>query len=304
MNFPIVKITTQDDYPLHGLLLEPDVKTETVIIHLHGSAGNFYQSTFYPYLFNLANDLNIAFLSTNSRGSDVYNIETGTKHTGAAIEIFEECLFDIDAWIEFALSKGYKNIILEGHSFGTNKIQYYTLNGKHKSKIKALILLGFTDSYGGQLEYLKKNNKDNEDILREAEKLIKQNKPFQLLSDLYINWGELPQTAQSYKNFMTSGSALSNILPLGQNKNFTNFKKIATPILGIVGDSGECTVIPPKEAVDRLNKENKNAEFYMIENCNHSYQGKEKELIKIIRVFLEKYQLSSPEGRENLARKK
>ena len=151
MNFPIVKVTTQDDYPLHGLFSEPKVKTESIIIHLHGSAGNFYQSTFYPYLFNLAKDLNIAFLSTNGRGSDVYDIETGTKYTGAAIEISEECLFDIDAWIEFVFSKGYKNIILEGHSFGTNKIQYYALNGKHKSKIKALILLGFTDSYGGQL---------------------------------------------------------------------------------------------------------------------------------------------------------
>ncbi len=294
MNFPIVKVTTQDDYPLHGLLFEPKNKTNSIIIHFHGSAGNFYQSTFYSYLFQLAEELNIAFLSTNSRGSGVYEVETGTKYTGAAIEIFEECLFDIDSWIELALSEGYENIILEGHSFGTNKIQYYALNGKHKSKIKALILLGFTDSYGGQLEYLKKNNNDNKDILREAEQLIKQNKPFKLLSDLYINWGELPQSAQSYKNFMTPNSALSNVLPLGQNKIFVNFKKITVPILGIVGDTGECTVIFPKLAVERLNKENKNAECHMIENSNHSYQGKEKELVKIIKGFLIKHQLYSP----------
>jgi len=285
-NYPIVKVTTLDGYSLHGLLLEPKVKGESIIIHLHGSAGNFYQSAFYPYLFKLANDLNIAFLSTNNRGSDVYYVEIDTKYTGAAIEIFEECLFDIDAWIKFALSIGYKNIILEGHSFGTNKIQYYALNGKYKKMVKALILLGFTDSYGGQLEYLKKNNQRNEDILKEASELIKENKPFQLLSDLYINWGELPQTAQSYKNFMTSGSVLSNILPLGQSKNFTNFKKIGIPILGVVGDTGECTVISPKKAVDRLSKENKNARCYMIEDCNHSYQGKEEELIKIIRIFI------------------
>ncbi len=304
MNFPIVKVTTQDDYPLHGLLFEPKTKTNSIIIHFHGSAGNFYQSTFYPYFFQLAEELNIAFLSTNSRGSGVYEVETGTKYTGAAIEIFEECLFDIDAWIEFALSNGYKNIILEGHSFGTNKIQYYALNGKYKSQIKVLILLGFTDSYGGQLNYLRKNGKNNEDVLKEAEELIKQNKPFQLLSDLYINWGELPQAAQSYKSFMTPDSALSNILPLGQNKAFTNFKKITVPILSIVGDTGECTVISPKEAVDRLNKENKNTNCYLIENCTHSYSGKEKELTKIISGFLIRNQLNSPEGRENRARKK
>ncbi len=125
---------------------------------------------------------------------------------------------DIDAWIKFALSKGYKNIILEGHSFGTNKIQYYALNGKYRKRIKALILLGFTDSYGGQLAHLEKIKQRNEDVLREAEKLIKQNKPLQLLSDLYVNWGELPQTAQSYRSAMAFGSALSNVLPLGQKK--------------------------------------------------------------------------------------
>lgn len=297
MSFSIIKVTTKDGHPLHGLFSEPK-KNESIIIHFHGSAGNFYQSTFYPDLFKLAEEVNIAFLSTNSRGSDVYEVETGTKYTGAAIEIFEECLFDIDAWIEFALSRGYKNIILEGHSFGTNKIQYYALNGKHRSEIKALVLLGFTDSYGGQLEYLKENNKNNDEVLKEAEELIRHNKPFQLLSDLYINWGELPQTAQSYKSFMAPNSALSNVLPLGQNKTFTNFKKIAIPMLGIVGDTGECTVIPPKDAVDRLNKENKNAEFHMIENCNHSYLGKEQELIKIIRDFLKNINKTHPKSEQ------
>ncbi len=285
MSFPIVNVTTQDGYILHGLLSEPQKKFDSIVIHIHGSAGNFYQSSFYPALFGLVNELNIAFLSTNNRGTGVYDIETGTKFRGAAIEIFEECLMDIDAWIEFAFSKGYTNIFLEGHSFGTNKIQYYILKGKHKASIKALILLGFTDSYAGQLEYLKENHIKNEDMLDEAEQLIKQQKPYQLLSNLLINWGELPQTAKSYINFMTPGSALSQILPIQDPQPLLNFRKVQIPILGIVGDRNECTVIPPKDAVDRLNKENDNARCYMIENCNHSYLGKEKELTAILRSF-------------------
>ena len=203
MKFPIVKVTTKDGFILHGLLSEHEKKSKTIIIHIHGSAGNFYQSNFYPYLFKMVEDLNIAFLSTNNRGTGVYDVELGTKYRGAAIEIFEECLLDIDAWVEFAMTLGYKNIILEGHSFGTNKIQYYYLNGKYKSKIRALILLGFTDSYGGQLEYLKSQRLNNDDILKEAKKLISKNKPIQLLSYLLINWGELSQTAQSYQYWQT-----------------------------------------------------------------------------------------------------
>jgi pimeloyl-ACP methyl ester carboxylesterase len=286
MNFPIVKVVTQDGYILHGLLSEPQQKSDWIVIHIHGSAGNFYQSTFYPELFEMAQDLNIGFLSANNRGTGVYDIETGTKPRGAAVEIFEECLMDIDSWIEFSLSKGFNNIILEGHSFGTNKIQYYVLNGKYRSYIKALILLGFTDSYGGQLEYLKRENIRNEDVLKEADDLINKNKLNQLLANPVINWGELPQSAKSYKNMMSPDSALSKILPL-QSVSLPNFRKINIPILGIVGDRNECTVIPPKEAVEFLNRENKNAMCYVIGNCDHSYHGKEDELVKLIQPFLQ-----------------
>ena len=208
MENPLVKVVTSDRYPLHGLLLKPAKKTKTIIIHMHGSAGNFYQNTFYPFLFEMANDLGVSFLSTNSRGTGVYDVEVGTKYRGAAIEIFEECLLDIDAWIEYALGLGYTNIILEGHSFGTNKILYYILNGKYKGKVKALILLGFTDSYGGQLEYLKTQGIKNEEVLKVAEELVSQNKKEQLLSYPLINWGEVPQSAYSYLNFMSPNSEL------------------------------------------------------------------------------------------------
>jgi pimeloyl-ACP methyl ester carboxylesterase len=216
----------------------------------------------------------------------VYDVEKEVKYRGAAIEIFEECLLDIDAWIGFALKKGYDDIILEGHSFGTKKIQFYILNGKYKDKIKALILLGFTDSYGGQLEYLKTIDVENNKILEEAKQLISENKPFQLLSYWLINWGELPQSAQSYNSFMSPGSELSKILPLREKRKLSNFRRIKKPILGVVGDRNECTVIPPKTAVDLLNKENTYAKCFMINKCNHSYEGKEGELISIIRSFI------------------
>jgi len=287
MELTLEKVSTTDGYSLHGLLFEPKKQSKTIIIHMHGSAGNCYQSNFYPYLFKMANQLNIAFLSTNSRGTGVYDVEKGAKYRGAAIEIFEECLLDIDAWIEFALNKGYDDIILESHSFGTNKTQFYILNGKHKDKIKALILLGFTDSYGGQLEYLKTVNIKNDEVLKKAKQLISENKPFKLLPYWLINWGELPQSAQSYYNFMSPGSELSKILPFGEKKKLSNFRRIKKPILGIVGDRNECTVIPPKTAVDLLNKENTYAKCFMVKNCNHLYEGKEEELITIIKSFIE-----------------
>jgi pimeloyl-ACP methyl ester carboxylesterase len=285
MNYPIVKVTTEDDYTLHGILSERE-KNKGIIIHIHGTAGNFYFSPFLQELAQTVDTLNYSFLSTNNRGSGVYNVEKGTKYTGAAIELFEECLLDIDAWVSFVLQKGYKNIILEGHSFGTNKIQYYALNGKYRSAIKALILLGFTDSYGTQLQYLNTIHRKNEEYLQEARQLMDQNKPLQILSDLYANCGELPQTAQSYFNLMSKDSALSRVIPLRKGKDLINFRKIKIPILGVVGDKNEYTVIPIQDAMKLLQSENKLATIRQIKSCTHGYTGKEKQLAEIIKRFI------------------
>ena len=282
----LVKVNTPDGLILHGLSVRPTKTTDKVIIHIHGSSGSFYFNSFYPYLFEMATKNGFAFLSTNSRGSDVYNVEAGVKPTGAAVEIFEECLIDIDTWIEFAVNQGYKNIILEGHSFGTNKIQYYLQKGKYKDIINSVILLGFCDSYGGQLVFLKKNCFKNEDILNEAKKLVSEGKPYQLLSHPFINWGELPQAAESYISHMSPDSELSKILPLKVNGKLPNFAKIDIPILGIVGDHDECTVIEPQNAVNLLNNANKNAKCFMIKGSNHQYTGKEQELVALITSFI------------------
>jgi len=288
MTYPIDKVTTKDNIDLHGLYL-PGKGKKTVLIHVHGSAGNFYENPFIQTIYECFEKEGIGFLSTNNRGTGVYNIEAGTKYRGAAIEIFEECLLDIDAWIEFALSRGYKNIILQGHSFGTNKVQYYALNGKYISKIKALILLGFTDSYGTQLKYLENTDLKNEDYLKEANKLVAQNKPLQLLSNLYTNCGELPQTAQSYLNFMSKGSVLSEVLPLRKGRDLVNFQKINIPILGILGDQNEYTVIPIKDAMKLLESENKNCKCFQLINSPHNYIGKEEELINLLLDFIRKH---------------
>ena len=38
---------------------------------------------------------------------------------------FTDCLLDIEGAINYAKEKGYKDIILEGHSYGCNKVIYY-----------------------------------------------------------------------------------------------------------------------------------------------------------------------------------
>ena len=287
MNNPIVHVVTSDKLDLYGLLLKAP-KKDAVIINIHGTADNFYDNDFIWQIAKKVSGLNISLLSVNNRGS--YNLEfydygpDARRNSGASTEIFEDCVLDINAWIKFALDLGYKKIILQGHSLGTEKVVYYMNKGKYKNKIAAVILLGFSDSFGHHLDYLKNIKTD---LMAEAKNLIKLNKENQFLTKQWLaHAGIMPQSAASYINFFGPNSELAKAFPFRTGKNLLMYKKIKTPILGIIGDQEEYTVIPIKEAMILLKTENKLAEIYQIKDCDHSYTNKGKTLANIINKFL------------------
>lgn len=287
MKYPIVSIKTKDGLKLHGLLIEPTQPSKTILIHLHGSSGNFYGNSYFEELTNSVVDLGIAYLSTNNRGNHVYELEKGSFYYGVSLEKFEDCVLDIDAWIEFALNKGYENIILEGHSYGTEKIVYYMNKGKYADKVKGVTLLGFSDNVGTQLKYEKKVGKSYRE---EAEELNNKGEGWKLLSDYFGLCGEMPISAQTYLHGFTEDSENAIALPLRKGKDLTFFQNIKVPILGVISDNeeSEYTIIPIKEAIELLKSENNFAEAYIIEGTDHVFSGKEKELIETIVDFLKR----------------
>ncbi len=283
MNYEIVETNTIDNLILHGMLSKQ--KSKYAIIFIHGTASNFYENYFIYTLTEAAKKISVSILSVNNRGSDVLH---AYPPVGAATEFFEDCLKDIDAWIEFALSEGYTKIILMGHSLGSEKVTYYMNKGKYGSKVKGLVLLGFADSYGTQQNYTKgKNN-----LIEEANNMIKRGKGKHFISsDWFAHAGVLPKNAESYVNFFGHNSELSKALPLRNGKELAFYRKIDVPILAVIGDikkGKEYTVIPIKQAMNLLLKENSHAQCHQIKNCNHDFEGKERELVKIISNWLVK----------------
>jgi len=277
MRTTIVDVETKDKLPLYGLLSESN--KNTIVINIHGTGSNFYENDFAGPLAEALGDNGISFLSTNNRGASVLQ---AYPPCGSAMEHFEDCLLDIDAWVEFVISKGYSKIILQGHSLGAEKLVYFMSHGKYKDKISAVILLGFSDSFGHQEQY------DSESkLMIEAKKLIKENKGHQFLtSDWLSHSGVMPKNADSFVNFFSEDSELSKSLPLRKGDKLELFSKISVPILAVIGDQKEYTIIPIKDAINLLNKENSLTESHQIENCDHSFEGKEAELTKIILNFL------------------
>ncbi|HIH33870.1 MAG TPA: lysophospholipase [Nanoarchaeota archaeon] len=283
---PIVKVRTKDKLPLYGLLLESKKGSKKALfIELHGTASNFYENEFMWPLAQELGKQGISTLVVNTRGADSLQ---AYPFRGNALEKFEDCVLDIDAWVEFVLKKGYKKIILSGHSLGTQKVIYYMEKGKYARKVASVILLAFADSYAYHNYFVEKTAK-KEIILREAKKLVNEGKGDTMLRSVWLaHRDRFPKSAASYLSFFGEGSELSKALPLRNKGKLSMYSKIKVPILAVIGDREEYTAISIKESLFLLKKENKLAEAHQIKNCDHDFTGKERELAKIIVGFLKR----------------
>ncbi len=283
MDYPIERIKTPDGIWLHALHLRAD-KSKTVFLNIHGTASNFYEEYFVEVLTKRLSESGMSMLSTNNRGVGVYDAWQGN---GAAVEKFEDCIIDIDAWVEFALEEGYKKIILSGHSLGTEKVVYYMLHGKHSDKISAIILLAPATSPGSEPFLVK----DYEKKLEQAQKFVVEGKgDFFLDRNAYADI--MPKSADSYVNFSDANPAFDDALPF-HKKKLPGFSKIKIPILAVIGDENEYTVIPIKDALELMKRENQRTQTYQITDCDHDFQEKEDKLSDILIEFLNKNDLFS-----------
>jgi len=97
----------------------------------------------------------------------------------------------------------------------------------------------------------------------------------------------MPKSAKSLMNFLGENTEILKALPF-HTRRLEIYSKISVPILVIIGDEHEYTVIPIKEALDLMKKENYNTEAYQLENCNHDFEDKEEELTNIVFSFIQK----------------
>ncbi len=287
MNYPIVQIKTKDDVCLYALFLRPE-ESDTVFINIHGTGSNFYEEDFIEVMSKKFFGIGISMLSTNNRGTGVYD---AYQVTGAAIEKFEDSVLDIDAWVEFVIEKGFKKIILSGHSLGTEKVAYYMNHGKHANSVSSIVLLAPADSYGSHRMHegtVNPRRVEVEALLEKAKNLLEQNKGGEFLPrNAYgSHEGIMPKSAESFVNFLGANSELLNALPF-VTKRLEAYSNIKVPILVAIGDQSEYTGLTIKDTLELMRAENKRTTILHIKDCDHDFQGKAEELAVEIVKFIE-----------------
>lgn len=278
----LVRITSMDGIEQPGILYTPNKGKNKIVIHVHGLNGNFYENEFLDVLAEAYTDKTYAFLTFNNRGKDfISELHKGTGFTliGGSLERFKDCLLDIDGVVNWVKEKGYDEIILEGHSYGCNKVLYYYNQRKDKC-IKKIVLLAPCDIPSECKKFL--TEEEYQMAKEESTRLVNEGKESELIDFSVMANGKIA-AGTYYYDFLPGGEndfIRYNESPKGKSEILNN---IAIPTLIVFGDADECVLTQPIDVVrDYLNNNIRYGNIKIIKGADHSYTNSYNQLREII----------------------
>lgn len=283
-----VSTTTEDGVILQGLLAEPTTTTNEVILHIHGMAGNFYENSFIKQMIEDYPSKNISFLTVETRGSELmrwfFTPEGRPRLLGNAYELFEECIYDIDAWITLLKEQGYTHIHLQGHSLGCSKIAYYQKEQQNPF-VKSLSFISPSDMIGLLLN--KRDRPTHEKYLAEAKMLVSQGKENELLSGIIWDFARL--SAKTYLNGSDGNKNLAIFNYYNPELGFETINSITIPMLSILGTEDDGIVTNAYESTKMLEENATQCPKFrgeVFEGAHHSFRGYEKRITTTVLEFI------------------
>ena len=286
MKQELVRINSIDNIEQPGILYTPDDNTTKIVIHVHGLNGNFYENSFLDTLAKTYTDNDYAFLTFNNRGRDfITELLKGNDFTiiGGSLERFKDCILDIDGVINWVKDRGYQEIVLEGHSYGCNKVLYY-YNKKRDNTIKKIVLLAPCDIPAEAKKCLTKE--EYEKAKNDSTRLVEQGKENELI-DFSIMANNKIAAGTYYYDFLPGGENDFIRYSDGENGKSELLNSIDIPTIIIFGDADECVLTEDIEVVKKYLTNNiKKCNIKIISGADHSYTGKYIELGEIIKNII------------------
>jgi len=136
----LVTVVTEDKVRLDGFYSistqqqkNASMPADAAVV-VHGLSGNFYGSRLLKHFAQTLLDAGINSLLVNTRGHDYLNStpRMGQAATiGAAVEIVDECKYDLNAWVDFLVKQNNGRVMLLGHSLGAIKSLYTQAHMPH-----------------------------------------------------------------------------------------------------------------------------------------------------------------------------
>lgn len=286
----VIDIVTPKKFVLNGLWFGPESPLK-IIIFIHGLGGNAFSS--HRLITPLA-DSQTAVITFSNRGHDqissIKKVDNRKKKgysritAGESMEIFTDCVDDIQGTINYVLSVCPKaSIYLAGHSTGCQKSAFYLSRAGKQKFIKGVILLAPMSDYAGLLKSDKNGNlKAAENF---AKDLVKKNQPQDLLPQEI--WPDMV-SAQRFLSLATSESQEEIFCYCQQNKTPSVFRKIKIPTLIVLAEKDEYRNRPIKKIAGWFEKNSGSEKLSVgvISSAPHNFYKYETQVQSLITRFI------------------
>lgn len=273
-----LKIETKRGVLLDGVLFSSREDADTVLIAITGIHGNFYSNPFYYNIGGTLAKEGMDFIYAQT--CDAFGmINTRNVHTGKAEVIgswnerFALAEEDVAAYIDYAEKKGYRHIILGGHSLGANKVIYY-LARHHDERVGHFLLMS-----PANVDYMTAG------VTPEQRRVIKElydaGYAERMLPFLLMGWVEC--TVGTAYDWVHSG--LLNNVHTQPDGDFSQVSMITHTGAMLIGTYDNFTDGDPAGFLQNINSHMPTAaenQLAFIERTGHTYQQKHQEVADII----------------------
>jgi pimeloyl-ACP methyl ester carboxylesterase len=288
----LIRFDTADGVSLAGALFEPKRKTTSAAVFIHGTGGSsVFESKRTTKLGEAFTRAGVAWFPFNNRGAQVIR-RAGADLGGFGFERIRDCVFDLDAAIRELRVRGFRDIMLVGHSTGANKIAVYN-HYKPRNFAKRFVLLGGGDDTGMLYAHLGAT-RFRRTLVRAREEVRARR------GDIIVpaNVSKLPMSWRSFYD-MANPDGDYNVFPflevmkgvrLSRKPRFRFLRELRKPSLFLYGERDEyCFDDVPRcvAILDEALGPKPNVELAILGGADHGFTGQEEELANVILNWME-----------------
>ncbi len=282
----VVRFNATDGIKLDGFITKSDKPSKKIYIFVHGMISNCFKDR-DACISKALNDIGIDTFGFNNRGSEVARIiksDNGfSKMSGTAYEEVTESYYDICGAIDFALSKGYEEVYLQGHSLGSTKV-VYSYNRMLKEsyanadKVKALVILSLVD-IPNVFNYFGKK------YIAYAEDLVSKGHGDVIIQDEALPY---PLSLKTFLRYAKDGADINFANFGNEQDNFEVLNSFKIPLFFRWGNVREILLMDVNKQVEFVKAKihNERMDVGFIDGGDHSYHGKEEQLAGEIADFI------------------
>jgi pimeloyl-ACP methyl ester carboxylesterase len=270
-NTELCTFKTSDNERLHGLLFTPfETPSDLALLFVHGVAMNFYLPPLVTFGQELTERGRHSFV-INTRGHDwICRGGNLTRFGGSAYEVLEDCLPDLDAALDYLKERGYRRIVLIGHSLGAIKSLIYQ-GTRRRADVVGIVSCSAPRQFYSERAARQPGFRE---VIEEAERKIAGGKGEELLS---VSVGAAP-------GIFTARTHVNKYGKDDRNDCRPYARRIGCPLLAIVGSEEPGFFHEYAQELAAL--AGANSRYERVEGANHFYNRRIGEIVALIDDWL------------------